>query len=63
MTKKDFELIAAILDNGLIVAPSSMAETAREQRDEYARRFADRLAEENPRFNRARFLRACGCRA
>ena len=60
MTKKDFELIAGILDRQLIVAPSQMAQACREQRDTYARAFADALARENPRFDRARFLAACG---
>lgn len=60
MTKKDYELIATILDGQTIVAPSQMAAVCREQRDTYARAFADALARENPRFDRERFLRACG---
>lgn len=60
MTKKDYELIATILDGQTIVAPSQMAAACREQRDAYARAFADALARENPRFDRERFLRACG---
>lgn len=60
MTKKDYELIATILDGQTIVAPSQMAAACREQRDTYARAFADALKRENPRFDRERFLRACG---
>lgn len=60
MTKKDYELIATILDGQTIVAPSQMAQACREQRDTYARAFADALALGNPRFDRARFLAACG---
>jgi len=60
MTKKDFELIATILDGQTIVAPSQMAQACREQRDTYARAFADALAQDNARFDRARFLAACG---
>jgi hypothetical protein len=60
MTKRDFKLIATILDGQTIVSPSQMAAACREQRDTYARAFADALARENPRFDRARFLAACG---
>ena len=60
MTRKDYELIATILDGQTIVAPSTMAQACREQRDTYARAFADALARENPRFDRERFLAACG---
>ena len=50
MTKKDFELIAATI----AYLPAGPA------RRETARLFADALATTNPRFDRARFLRACG---
>lgn len=65
MTRKDYEKIAAILfpfahnskdfpdktesDRGITYAGK-----------EIANRMADMLAADNPRFDRARFLRACG---
>jgi hypothetical protein len=51
MTKKDFELIAAVLR-------ANSTETV--VRERVALDFADELAATNPRFDRARFLRACG---
>ena len=60
MTRKDYKLIAAVLDGSLIVWPSAMAAACREQRDAYACALADRLAADNTRFDRARFLAACG---
>ena len=50
MTKQDFELIARVL------------ETVRYSADHeaIAERFADALARVNPRFDRARFLKAAG---
>lgn len=50
MTRRDFEHIAAT-----VAAVESAADRAR-----MAREWADRLAPTNPRFDRARFLRACG---
>lgn len=56
MSKKDFELIARSLkacvelyDEGENITPAFVA-----------RDLAHRLAATNPRFDRARFLRACG---
>lgn len=50
MTKKDFQLIADTIASFEVdeAITYSMAE-----------RFADRLAETNPRFNRDRFIKAC----
>ena len=53
MTKKDFELIARILASPYC-AEDQIAVRA------VAYRFADALATTNPRFDRARFLAACG---
>ena len=55
MTKKHFEFIAAT-----IAAMPTFAPSLRAQKDSCARAFADALARENPRFDRARFLKACG---
>jgi hypothetical protein len=51
MTKRDFELIAAVLANlpEMRVDPDTVAEE-----------FADALATTNPRFDRTKFLTACG---
>lgn len=53
MSKKDFELIArtVLMTYGTVT---------KDQRAEIAGLFADALAGTNPRFNRSRFLRACG---
>ncbi|HEV2816145.1 MAG TPA: hypothetical protein VGW40_02840 [Allosphingosinicella sp.] len=49
MSRKDFELIAATIRR----MPSETAPSAAEH-------FADALRSTNPRFDRARFIRACG---
>lgn len=59
MSKKDFELIARVLDGQR--ARSNTSELWR--LDETARAFASELASTNPRFDRAHFLRACGVEA
>lgn len=55
MTRKDYELIARI-----IVAMPTFAASLRAQRDSTARAFADALATDNARFDRDKFLAACG---
>jgi hypothetical protein len=56
MTRKDYVLIAAAVSAAAI--PSQpMAEFAREA---VAVRLADALGRDNPRFDRERFLKACG---
>lgn len=50
MTKKNYELIARVLHESIRVGG--------EQQIAYD--LADAFAEENPRFNTARFLKACG---
>lgn len=61
MTKKDFELIArAVLDSRPLGATPQYAEWANGQCDMTAERLADALATTNPKFDRARFLAACG---
>lgn len=52
MTKKDFELIAEVIGN----AWHGSADT----RADIANAFADELENTNPRFDRAKFLTACG---
>lgn len=63
MTKKDFELIAGAVRQSRLVGLNIAESTAHrfsEQRACTARRLADALATTNPRFDRARFLAACG---
>ena len=48
MTRKDFELIAAVIRQGTAWERSGLAI-----------RFADALEESNPRFDRDAFLKAC----
>jgi hypothetical protein len=62
VTKKDFELIAAALkaarvtDGGVIAGKAIYNNGV----DNAAHRIADALATTNPRFDRVRFLAACG---
>ena len=58
MTRKDYELIAtAIRTEAENTKPRSIS---RDTCDTIARRMADRLADDNPQFDRDRFLAACG---
>lgn len=54
MTRKDYVLIASILKDSEGNIIDDMA------RDALADMFADALEDENPRFDREKFLRACG---
>ena len=69
MTRKDYELIARILDGQSIMCPpesiTGLDRTlfmlgAADQKAFYVRAFANALASDNPRFDRDRFLKACG---
>lgn len=57
MTKRDFDLIARVLR---IVRNGCVQTHSFELLDAVAVTFADELARVNPRFDRARFLQACG---
>ena len=68
MTRKDFELIAAVFAGTFahLRAAAAGAGVSREADRATvlnAMRMADALATDNPRFDRARFLRACGVEA
>jgi len=54
MTRKDYNLIAEVLRDSLDLIVDDLALEA------LASNFADELATDNPRFDRARFLAACG---
>jgi hypothetical protein len=58
MTRNDFEVIASVIATD---TPALGHWQAQQYRIELANAFADRLQLINPRFNRATFLRACGC--
>jgi histone H3/H4 len=58
MSRQDFELIARILNRSLQCARPSSAAAATMQT--VAHNFANELAATNPRFDRARFLKASG---
>lgn len=69
MTRKDYELIARILDGQAIFCPPENVTGndktmfmlgAADQKALYVRAFANTLAKDNPRFDRERFLKACG---
>lgn len=55
MTKKDFELIAQAIEAVVRRYPVDVLPLLR-----VASSVADSLAEDNPKFDRARFLTACG---
>ena len=55
MTKNDFELVADVIKSMPGFAPS-----LRDQKASCAQAFAARLTLINPRFDRERFLKACG---
>jgi hypothetical protein len=52
MTRKDYELISATIAHAFYLNPS--------QKETLAKDFADELSFTNPRFDRNRFLVACG---
>lgn len=52
MAKQDFQMIADVIVNSV--------DLSGRDRQALAERFAARLAKANPRFDRARFLKACG---
>lgn len=56
MTKKDYELIASAINDGVngnsVVVGGDM--------HAIVRAITDALADDNPRFDRSRFLEACG---
>lgn len=56
MTKKDFELIASVLKDCKQVIP----QYEQYSYDMITSKLSDKLAQVNPRFNRDRFLKACG---
>lgn len=55
MTRKDYQLIA-----GVFAGIAEIIDINETVGADIAQRLADALEEENPRFNRARFLSACG---
>lgn len=58
MTRRDYVLIAEVLR--ATQPHETLGGVARCAWCDVARTFANRLAAENPRFDRARFLKACG---
>jgi hypothetical protein len=52
MTRKDYVMIAEVI--------ATSWHTSAETKREIAQNFADALETDNPRFDRARFLEACG---
>ena len=59
MTRKDFELVAAVLAGLPFEGDSAGPVATAAQIDGIAQRFADALATTNPAFDRAKFLSAC----
>ena len=65
MTKKDFELIVKIIKDGALINCATQSELAMNTatRGKIAQQFADNLIKSNPRFDKARFLSACGVKS
>ena len=59
MTRKDFELIAAALKAARTIYPVERADALQQSEDD-AFAIANALAQDNLRFDRSRFLIACG---
>ena len=62
MTRKDYVAIAAAISDGALVNCATQAEVQMQAtvRSKIARQLAEGMAADNPRFDRARFLKACG---
>jgi hypothetical protein len=58
--RKDFEAIARAVNDARIVAPSADIRASASTADYIAKELASVLAGSNERFDRARFLAACG---
>lgn len=58
MTRKDYQLIAQAINAPFVSDSLDMSDYA--ERERIANRLADSLKADNPRFDRARFLKACG---
>lgn len=61
MKKKDFELIASVIrDDDFLWRALHGGEIGKEYREKISFVFAEKLAETNPRFDKTKFLLACG---
>jgi hypothetical protein len=60
MTRKDFEAIAAVLKGQEWPKGDSYANGMHTEWENVVNAFGDMLNHHNPRFDRARFLKACG---
>lgn len=60
MTKKDFQAIADIMSEALAQAHYTDRYEAYAELEDVSRKLADFCTTQNPRFNRALFLTACG---
>ena len=71
MTRKDYEKIAAAINGGTVMMPPNhwvltdqeregFMAGAKDQLQIIANHIADGCQRDNPRFDRARFLKACG---
>ncbi len=59
MTRKDYILIAAAIKAAATEYPDERPD-AKQQQEDVAFSIAEALASDNPRFDRERFLKACG---
>lgn len=63
MSKKDYQLIADVLRDRESHAPRSHWASVMREREETINALATALATTNPRFDRAKFVTACGVTA
>lgn len=60
MTKKDYELIAKTFNDVMYSNQGWYSESAKQAHTWVAKALAEVFTEENPKFNRDKFLKACG---
>jgi hypothetical protein len=62
MTRKDYVAIAQCLSDGALINCATQADVAMNTatRSKISHQLAQKMAADNPRFDRARFLKACG---
>jgi hypothetical protein len=59
MSRKDYALIASVISEERAIAKGQFEEIGAAALAAFAEKLADKLAADNPRFDRARFIAAC----
>jgi hypothetical protein len=65
MTRKDYIAIARVINDGALINCATQADVAMNAatRAKIAHQLSDLMSHDNPRFDRSRFLKACGIAA